>query len=218
MKIFRGLFLLLTYLLLSNNTYGMKSEDKKRTNESLQHDEDSNNSKKIKIEEAENNQNDQEQVMCSVCYNDFSQTDYLSTDCCKKTTEYCVSCLVEVLKDFVGKNGISQLDTVTSEIFRVCVCNQILSSEQLKIILSKDQELFERYQESLQETENAPDSGELQENENLKKCPSCTGFIMKNGGCNKMECSTCNTLFCWACKKLFVFSQEKNEFVKDCGC
>lgn len=32
-----------------------------------------------------------------------------------------------------------------------------------------------------------------------KRCPMCSTFIEKNGGCNHMHCSTCKKDFCWNC-------------------
>ncbi len=33
------------------------------------------------------------------------------------------------------------------------------------------------------------------------KCPICSTFIEKNGGCNHMTCTMCKTYFCWNCLK-----------------
>ena len=36
---------------------------------------------------------------------------------------------------------------------------------------------------------------------NIKSCPGCNVPIMKNGGCNFMECKMCRVRFCWICMK-----------------
>lgn len=33
----------------------------------------------------------------------------------------------------------------------------------------------------------------------VKKCPNCNVIIEKNGGCNKIICSTCRMKWCWVC-------------------
>lgn len=39
-------------------------------------------------------------------------------------------------------------------------------------------------------------------NANMRRCPSCSVPITKNGGCNQMKCLHCHVNFCWACMKL----------------
>ena len=33
----------------------------------------------------------------------------------------------------------------------------------------------------------------------IKKCPSCSEGIYKDGGCRHMTCKKCGTHFCWLC-------------------
>lgn len=36
-------------------------------------------------------------------------------------------------------------------------------------------------------------------NGTIQACPQCYSFIEKDGGCNKITCSTCGEYWCWAC-------------------
>ncbi|KAI1712025.1 IBR domain, a half RING-finger domain-containing protein [Ditylenchus destructor] len=40
-------------------------------------------------------------------------------------------------------------------------------------------------------------------NANTKECPKCKAAIEKNGGCNRMLCSSCRFEFCWSCMKVW---------------
>jgi hypothetical protein len=35
--------------------------------------------------------------------------------------------------------------------------------------------------------------------QNMKLCPRCRCFVLRNGGCNHMTCSKCATPWCWIC-------------------
>jgi len=37
----------------------------------------------------------------------------------------------------------------------------------------------------------------------IRKCPSCSALMEKNGGCNHMTCSNCRTHICWVCMQTF---------------
>ncbi|CAM9970024.1 unnamed protein product, partial [Phaeothamnion confervicola] len=34
----------------------------------------------------------------------------------------------------------------------------------------------------------------------VKRCPSCSVWIEKDGGCSHMSCSACRGEFCWRCR------------------
>ena len=35
----------------------------------------------------------------------------------------------------------------------------------------------------------------------FKKCPNCSVFTERTGGCNHITCTQCNTHWCWSCGK-----------------
>ena len=74
-------------------------------------------------------------------------------------------------------------------------------------------ELFERYQQQLKDDVGTilNQYGEIyRTNVQYRKCPFCGSSIIKNGGCNHMNCSLCGKDFCWRClKKLHRDKCEK---------
>ena len=65
-------------------------------------------------------------------------------------------------------------------------------------------ELFERYHQQLKDDVGTilNQYGEIyRTNVQYRKCPFCGSSIIKNGGCNHMNCSICGKDFCWKCLK-----------------
>merc|ERR1712072_1092761 len=57
----------------------------------------------------------------------------------------------------------------------------------------------DRQKREKSEREKAIALSEAFVNNNTKKCPKCKVSILKNEGCNHMECRQCNHHFCWTC-------------------
>jgi hypothetical protein len=43
---------------------------------------------------------------------------------------------------------------------------------------------------------------------NLKNCPYCHIVVIKNGGCNHMNCKYCGKHWCWLCNEIFNSTEE----------
>lgn len=52
----------------------------------------------------------------------------------------------------------------------------------------------------------------------VRQCPKCKTGIIKNGGCNHMECRGCKAHICWKCFKIFATSKEcYDHLARQCG-
>ncbi|AGC01590.1 vWFA domain-containing protein [Acanthamoeba polyphaga moumouvirus] len=167
-----------------------------------------------------------EKAYCMICFNEFSKNS-LRQVCGRKKCK-SVACH-DCLKSWYGENKVGELIQVNSlscPFCKQCPSYNVLSSYNRQvcamIIKNKDFDINWWYGWCIQcfqpkkvvEKECSEEAPKLQgkftcddcksmtiKPEDSKQCPNpkCQIAIIKDGGCNHIECAACKKHFCWIC-------------------
>lgn len=121
----------------------------------------------------------------------------------------CRECLKYNLEVAYNNRGAKRFDQIK------CPqngCKQIITLQEMKLIVG-DNELFKKYaaefekfSKPIQNNNNfSPDEAKMLSSLGAKKCPSCSSFVQKNGGCLHLDCK-CGFKFCWVCENDYTQS------------
>ena len=165
-----------------------------------------------------------EKSFCMICFNEFTKSNLRKV--CGRRACCSVACH-DCLKSWYGENKVGdliQVNSLTCPFCKQCPTTNILSSynRQVCAMIRKNdsfdinwwygwcQECFEP--KKVVEKECSADAPNLAGKftcddcrnmvvgpEDSKQCPGCQIAIIKNGGCNHMECAACKKHFCWIC-------------------
>lgn len=176
-----------------------------------------------------------ENAFCMICFNDFNKNN-LKRVCGRKSC-ISVSCN-DCMKQWYGENKIGHRIQVNSLTCPFCkqypscnilsrynkqLCTMILNNQTFDInwwygwcsTCSRPKKFVEKScsieAPNLNGQFICEDCQVIIQPDDSKQCPNsqCGVAIMKNGGCNHMECTACKKHFCWICADVsYDTSQE----------
>lgn len=132
------------------------------------------------------NINNENLIDCEICYNPYDKTQ--SREFNQKMHSLCPQCYNDYLKDKINSSNVLDIKCPDS-------CGYIFKEEDIKEILLKDSNLYDRYVKFKKIVI-------LNQDPNLRWCikPGCNTFIKCSSNKSKVICPTCNFLMCFKCK------------------